>query len=363
MLLERTCTITGHSSPRCWANGGACTDVGQAFQPDVGLESPTYLISSRREKSFRNRRLGWLLHFVAVLAIVIPGSIARAQDEDAPEENQNAQAAVKMRGVMVQPTANVEQVDQWIFGRFGGSGGARTKLDSSLKLRIEDLNRSCHISDLQKKKLLLAGRGDVKRFFDKIEEVKRKFQNGQNDPNANIWQDIQPLQIELNTGLFGDDSIYKKTISKTLDGDQISQYECLQRERRMVRYKATIEWFVVHLDKGLGFTDDQRQRLVELLVNESRPPKKFGQGDYWYLMLQSSLVPEAKLKPIFDVPQWRLFSRQFAQARGMERWLKSNGVIPDNEKENEGVQAATTRRLPLAPVPVHVETKKAAGPK
>jgi hypothetical protein len=310
-----------------------------------------------------DRQLGRFFLFTAMLAIACWGPIARAQDDDEPEENPNARAAVKMRGVMVQQMANVEQVDQWIFGRLGGSGGARTKLDSSLKLRIEDLNRSCHISDLQKKKLLLAGRGDVKRFFDKIEEVKRKFQNGQNDPNANIWQDIQPLQIELNTGLFGDDSIYKKTISKTLDGDQISQYECLQRERRMVRYKATIEWFVVHLDKGLGFTDDQRQRLVELLVNESRPPKKFGQGDYWYLMLQSSLVPEAKLKPIFDVPQWRLLSRQFDQAKRMEPWLKSNGVIPDHEKENETVPARVVRRPPLANVPARADTKKTALPK
>jgi hypothetical protein len=363
MLLERTCTITGHSSPRCWAHDDARPDVGQAFQPDVGLESPTYLISSRRERSFRDRQLGWLLHFVAVLAIVIPGSTARAQDDDEPEENQKAQAAAKMRGVMVQQMANVEQVDQWVFGRFGGSGGARNKLDSSLKLRIEDLDRSCHISDLQKKKLLLAGRGDVKRFFDKIEEVKRKFQNGQNDPNANIWQEIQPLQLELNTGLFGDDSIYYKTIRRTLDGDQISGYECLLRERKMVRYKATVEWFVVHLDKALGFSDDQRQRLVELLVNESRPPKKFGQGDYWYLMLQTALVPESKLKPVLDAPQWRLLSRQFDQAKRMEPWLKSNGVIPDNEKGNEGVQAATTRRPLNVYGPPNADTKKAAGPK
>ena len=311
----------------------------------------------------RDRQLARFVFFVLALVIVVPGPIARAQDDDDLEENHNAQAAGMMREAIVQLMPNVEQVDQWIFGRFGGSGGARNKLDSSLKLRIEDLDRSCHISELQKKKLLLAGRGDIKRFFDKIEEVKRKFQSGQNDPNANIWQDIQPLQVELNTGLFGDDSIYKKTISRTLGGDQLYRYESLLRERKLVRYKATLEWFVVHLDKGLGFSDDQRQRFVELLFSESRPPKKFGQGDYWYLMLQTARLPESRLKPIFDVPQWRLLSRQFDQARGMEPWLKSNGVIPDDEKENEGPQAATTRMSPLADVPVRADTQKAAGPK
>jgi hypothetical protein len=311
----------------------------------------------------RERQLARFLLVLAVLTIADGGSTARAQDDDEPEENQNAQAAVMLRAVAAQQMANVEQVDQWIFGRFGGSGGARNKLDSSLKLRIEDLDRTCHVTDLQKKKLLLAGRGDIKRFFDKIEEVKRKFQNGQNDFNVNIWQDVQPLQVELNTGLFGDDSIYMKTISKTLDGDQISRYESSLRERRMVRYKATIEWFVAHLDKGLGFSDDQRQRFVDLLVNESRPPRKFGQGDYWYLMLQTALIPESRIKPLFDVPQWRLLSRQFAQAKGMEQWLTSNGVVPDDEKENKGVQARAIRRSPLANVPAQAESKKAAGPR
>jgi hypothetical protein len=82
-------------------------------------------------------------------------------------------------------------------------------------------------------------------------------------------------------------------------------------------------------------TDDQRRRFVELLVSEARPPRRFGQGDYWYLMLQTAQLPEATIKPIFDAPQWRLLSRQFIQARGMEQWLKLNGILPEVEKEGE----------------------------
>ena len=42
------------------------------------------------------------------------------------------------------------------------------------------------------------------------------------------------------------------------------------------------------------------RRFVGLLVNDARPPRKSGQRDYWYLMLQAARLPEAKLKPIFD---------------------------------------------------------------
>ncbi len=184
--------------------------------------------------------------------------------------------------------------------------------------------------------------GDIKRFFDKVEALKRKFQQGQNDPNTNIWQEIQPLQVELNAGLFGDDSIYAKTIRRTLSPDQSARFESLARERTTVRFRATVEWFVAHLDKGLGLTEDQRQRFVELLVNETRAPRKFGQGDYWYLMLRMAGLPESKLKPIFDAPQWRLLSRQFVPAKAMAQRLKAAGVLAD---EDEPVQA------PVIPAP------------
>jgi hypothetical protein len=283
-------------------------------------------------------------------ALVIAGNcrFARAQDDDDPVENENAQPVNNLRMGMINQ-GNLEQMDQWVFGRYGGSGGARNKLDSSLLLRIQDLERACGITEVQQRKLRLAGRGDIKRFFDKVEELKRKYQRGQNDSNANIWQEIQPLQVELNTGLFGDNSLYAKTIRRTLNHDQAARFESVSHERTSFRFRATVDWFVVHLDKGLGLTDDQRKQFVELLVNEARPPRKFGPGDYWYLLLQTARLPEAKLKPVFDAPQWRLLSRQFAQAKGMEQWLKTNGVIADDEKQREEPTPPIARPVPLRP--------------
>ena len=295
------------------------------------------------------RILGRLLLVWLALAIAGNCRFARAQDDDDPVENENAQPVNNLRMGMINQ-GNLEQMDQWVFGRYGGSGGARNKLDSSLLLRIQDLERACGITEIQQKKLRLAGRGDIKRFFDKVEELKRKYQRGQNDPNANIWQEIQPLQVELNSGLFGDNSLYAKTIRRTLNHDQAARFESVSHERTSFRFRATVDWFVVHLDKGLGLTDDQRKRFVELLVNEARPPRKFGPGDYWYLLLQTARLPEAKLKPVFDAPQWRLLSRQFAQARAMEQWLKTNGVIADDEKQREEpAHSPTATPFPVLP--------------
>jgi hypothetical protein len=295
-----------------------------------------------------HRHPGRLLVVALVLAIVGTGRIARAQDEEEVEDDVKVPAAADVKMVHL---SNLDQVDNWVFGRFGGSAVARTRFDSALALRIDDLERVCGVTEAQKKKLKLAGRGDIKRIFDRVEELKRKSLQNQNDPNNNIWQTIQPLQVEVNAGLFGDASIFQKTIKRTLDGDQAARYDSLMRERKLSRYRATVEWFVVHLDKVLGFSDDQRRRLTELILSDTDPPERFGQSDYWYLMFQMSRLPEAKIKPIFDNPQWRLLSRQFAQARGMEQWLRQNGLLPDHNRD--GGNAATfvpaLRLMPASP--------------
>jgi hypothetical protein len=230
----------------------------------------------------------------------------------------------------VQVAANRDQVDQWLFGRFGGAGGARGKLESAIALRIEDLDRVFGLTAAQKKKLTLAAHGDLKRYFDRVDAVKRRFTQGQVNPNNNIWQEVQPLQLEFNLGLLGDGSMFGKTIGKTLDADQAVRYEAIVRERTAGRRRAVIEWFVVHIDKGLGLSDAQRKRLVELLL-ETPAPKRSGQGDYWFLMYQLGRLPESQVQPIFDAPQWRLLSRQLGQARGMEQWLRSNGILDDGD--------------------------------
>ena len=263
---------------------------------------------------------------------------AQGPDDLVVEEAVEPVAAGNFEIRMAQQSV-IDQVDNMVFNRLGGSAMARTRFDAALAMRIEELERTCGLTENQKKKLKLAGRGDIKRVFDRVEEAKRKFQRNWNDPNNNIWEAIQPLQVEINAGLFKEDSLFQKTIKNTLNSEQAARYDSLMRERNLTRYRATVEWFVVTLDRFLGFNDDQRRRLAELIVNDTEPPRRFGQSDYWYLLYQVSRLPDDKLKPIFDVPQWRLLSRQLPQARGMEHWLKTSGVLADAKRP--GGNAAT----------------------
>jgi hypothetical protein len=225
-----------------------------------------------------------------------------------------------------------EQFDQWVFGGGKNLATVRASTDSLLAMQIEEIDRACGLTGAQKTKLRLAGRGDLKRFFDVYDEKKRKFQTLKNDQNRinEVFQEIQPLQASIASGLFGEGSIFAKTIHKTLEPAQAERFEKVAREKRGYRYRARVELAVNLLDNYVGMTSDQRHRLAAVLAEETRPPKKFGRYDYQVVILQASKLPEARLRPIFpDDAQWRKVRRQMDQVKGLELYLKNNGFLPD----------------------------------
>ena len=230
----------------------------------------------------------------------------------------------------------------WVFGGGRNAQSARSRLDDQLTLQIDRLDRNCGISPEQRTKLMLAGHGDIKKFFDKVAEKKRKFDELKHDQNriGEIFQEIQPLQLTFNQGIFNDNSIYQKTVKNTLNDEQRDKFRRMNDDLMLFRYRSRVALAVSMLDNSIGFSADQRRKFEKLLVDETKPPKKFSQYDTQVVFLQASHIPEAKVKAIFDDDQFRVLSRQFQQARNMEPFLRSNGFI------GEEVHSRQQRALP-----------------
>jgi hypothetical protein len=279
------------------------------------------------------------------VAVQLPGQEAAA-DADEEDEAVENEAPQRMQPVFM---LNDDQFDQWVFGGPRNSGAGRNKLDTLLTLQVDEVSRACGLSELQKKKLLLAGHGDIKRFFDRVDEKRRKFDKVKNDQNkiGEIYQELQPLQMALNSGLFSEGSIFSKTLKKILAHEQATRYEAMVREKRLFRYRAKVELIVASLDQTVGFSDDQRRALVALILRETELPTRFGQYDYWLVMYQAGKIPDSKLKAIFDDKQWGFVNRQLNQMRGMEQFLRNNGMLP--EKEAPGFVGGFINALKSAP--------------
>lgn len=269
------------------------------------------------------RMLGWLL--VALTVVTVAASPhtrgqAPAEDDD-PEENAPPQARFELPE---------EQFDQWLFQGQSTLAAGRTRLETQLRLHLEGIDRVCQLSDDQRRKLQLAGRGDVKRFFDRVEDVRLKFREVRKDQNkvGEIFQRIQPLQQDLQAGLFGDVSLFRRVLPRILTADQFATYGKVEQQRRQFHYQAKVGLAVAMLENALPMEDEQRQKLKRLILAETKPPKRFSPHDYHVVLVQLAKISEAKLKPIFDDDQWKQMSRQKAQMQGMEQFLKQQGVLP-----------------------------------
>jgi hypothetical protein len=275
-------------------------------------------------------------HLAVALLVLAPGAgrICRSQVVDVEEDVEVNAAAQPAQGVWIMTD---DQFDQWVFGGPRNSRAGRNKLDSLLALQVDDVARMCSLSEAQKKKLLLAGRGDIKRFFDRVEEKRKKFEKVKQDQTkiGEIYQELVPLQVALNSGLFSDGSIYSKTIRRVLSEEEDARYQKVIREKNRFRYRAKVELVVAQLDQTVGFRDEQRRKLVDLILSETQPPTRFGQYDYYLVMYQAGKIAETKLKPLFADRQWALLNRQFNQMRGMEQFLRNQGLLPPKDEARE----------------------------
>jgi hypothetical protein len=267
----------------------------------------------------------------AALGLLGVGSSASAQNDDDDEP---------MPAVGVQMQANFDidpsQFDQWIFQNMPTAAMARKRLDEMLALKIDDVDRVCQLSEIQKKKLQLAARGDVVQFFEKVEVLRKKFLLVRKDQQKfnEIWQDISPLQMEFQAGLFGDNSFYNKTLRNMLKGEQLSKFAAVDGERRKFQYRAKVELVVAMLENALPLRDEQRQKLITLIVENSLPPRSVGQNqDYYLVMWHISKIPEKTLRPLFTDGEWKILNQQFQQVRGLEQWLKQSGALPKEETD------------------------------
>jgi hypothetical protein len=256
------------------------------------------------------------------------------------------QEAVRRQAVRVQHRWTDENFDQWVFQQDRNASTARKRLGSMLVIQLEGTDRASPLTDPQKQKLQLAGRGDVKRFFDRYETVKQKFHLIKDDQQKfqEIWQDINPLQTALQAGLFDSDSLFYKSLHNTLTDDQRARHDVVDRERREFSHRASIALAVNTWEQSVPLRDAQRRDLITLLTNQTKMPRKSGSYDYYLIMYQLSQLAEEKLKPHFDEMQWKIVGQQLAQAKGWGQFLKTAGVLASDEDDKADAQPAPANK-------------------
>jgi hypothetical protein len=236
------------------------------------------------------------------------------------------------------PEWTEQQIEQMIFQQDRNPDGARGRLAALLTLYVEDVDRACQLTEAQKQKLQLAGRGDIKRFFDRCEAIKQKYRGTRQDDQQvqqAFWQEIRPLQLTYQAAFFHPDSLLSKSLPHTLKPDQAARYAASTRDRRAYQHRALVELAVLSLEQRVPLRDAQRQELIPLLLKETKPPRKSGSYDYYFLIFQFARIPEEKWTPLLDAPQWKILSHQLAQFRQMEPQYRQAGLLEAESEDND----------------------------
>ena len=140
-----------------------------------------------------------------------PKEIAPAEDG---EEGQPAPQAMPIN--IREMALAQDNFDRWVFGEVAGEEKWRAHLDLLLSVKIGHAVHQRRIDPAQLRKLRLAGSGDIKRFFDRVEESRREFEVARKDFNAGrmALNQLEPLSAEFQEGPFGGDSFFEKALRK-----------------------------------------------------------------------------------------------------------------------------------------------------
>jgi hypothetical protein len=252
---------------------------------------------------------------MALFATLAFGPTSRAQDAKEAEP---------------EPSTRTPEPDLQIPG--GDGPGAHARWEARLSAEIDRIEQVCRLTEDQKRKLQLAGRGDIKRSFDRVEDARRRLRIARKDPKQSeaIQAEVNALSGRFEEGLFRDGSMFAKTLAKVLNADQTTAYRVERRARRRFRHRARVDLVIEVFDAVAGCTDAQRERLAKLLQERTRLPIK-SDDDFTVLLAQAAGLPDTELRPIFQESQWRAVSRLLKQLEPqLKDELKKAALEPDD---------------------------------
>ncbi len=129
-------------------------------------------------------------------------------------------------------TISTDQFDSDLFGDKSNWAAVQERLREALRIKVKTVNEFCELTGPERRKLELAGQGDIKRLVDAIENVR--FQLcvvGDVKPvEGCLWASETDLEIgrihsRFNSTLFGYGSLFDKTLRRVLSNEQHLKYK------------------------------------------------------------------------------------------------------------------------------------------
>jgi hypothetical protein len=113
----------------------------------------------------------------------------------------------------------------WVFG-MEDAREARRRLKEMLGARVDEAETTYRISPAERRRLELAGKGDIQRFFDHVALKREELDRLGTDEHRTrrfVLTELIPLRGKIRQGPFGEGSLFAKTLNKMLNDRRLAR--------------------------------------------------------------------------------------------------------------------------------------------
>ncbi len=154
-------------------------------------------------------------HGIREITVAVPAPAAPADEDD---DQRPPQPVVLHLNIMATAVER-ENFDRWLFDDGRSEGERQRHLEAILQSKVALAASAHQLTGPQRAKLRLAGRGDIKRFFDQVEDRRSAFEIDRQSFKTGLaaLRRLDDLSQSYHEGPFGDGSLFAKTLRRIND--------------------------------------------------------------------------------------------------------------------------------------------------
>jgi hypothetical protein len=299
-----------------------------------------------------NPRVFRSLCVAAAFVVVGTARVARAQDDHEPDESAGADAAALDRFVAIKLQRQALILERAEQQHRRSRDEIKGRLDALLSSRLTVLKHRCRLSEAQLRKLAVAGQFDIRRLMDESDKTAHLAQRAIVQPHdaVRVWVLGVAVGDDPTEDSFGEGSLFFKTLRHTLGREQVQRYEQACAEKVRLRYQGALERGANSMRRILDLSRAQVEALVELVVRETRPPKRYGYAqasDLDLFLVQMARLPDETVRPLLNDTQWRRLCQWTAEfndsAGGADHLRRIGFIFDDAPSERKSVPETETK--------------------
>ena len=130
------------------------------------------------------------------------------------------------------------------------------------------------------------------------------------------WEVVSPLATRVQSGMFGDGSLFQKVVKSSLSDSQLALHNAELEKNRKRRWKAITRVNLAEIEKSVPLLEDQRQKLLDLMYEIEVPLKINQHMDGYVGYLRLIKVDEEKIAKILDKHQMKVIEEYRQRYQG-----------------------------------------------